>query len=108
MITLSDFLNRLFDFDAGEDFDKLADAPRAAGGGAVAKPQPEAECGGEDEICKTDRKAIKGHLEWVYRYLQSQENLTTTGQNKMRLIKKLIVKLGRGTGKVNRCKKQNL
>lgn len=87
LVRLSDWLNENLDFEGGEDFDKLAEEPRAA--------QKTAEGDGEEnEICKTDRKGICSHLDWVCRYLQSQKDLSTTGQNKIRLMKKLIVKLG--------------
>ena len=95
LITLSDFLNRLFDFEAGEDFDKLADEPRPAlrltgGEGDGSDDGGEADCG---DICKTDRAAICMHLDWMCRHLQKEPNLSTVGQNKIRLLQKLIGKL---------------
>lgn len=79
---LSDYLNELLDMDGGEDFEKLAEEPRAE--------HVEAE---ESDICKTDRKAICSHLDWMCRYLQNEKGLTTVGENKIRLLKKLIAKL---------------
>ena len=91
LVQLSDKLNELLDFDGGEDFEKLAEEPRTA----AAEAPKAAE---EDDICKTDRKAICGHIDWMCRYLQKEVEegrLSTVGENKLRLLKRLLEKLGR-------------
>lgn len=89
MVQLSDYLNELLDFDGGEDFAKLADAPRTA---PDVAPDDEDGSG----LCKTDRKALCRHIEWMCRYLQNEKEagrLTTVGENKIRLLKRLLEKL---------------
>lgn len=92
LVQLSDSLNDLLDFDGGEDFEKLAEEPRAAAAEASAVGD------GENEICKTDRKGICSHLDWMCRYLQREKEegrLSTVGENKIRLMKRLMEKLER-------------
>lgn len=84
MVQLSDYLNELLDFDGGEDFAKLAEAPRA--------PEPH----DDDDMCRTDRKGMCRHIAWMCRYLEKEKEegrLSTVGENKIRLLKKLMAKL---------------
>lgn len=96
LVQLSDSLNDLLDFDGGEDFEKLAEEPRAERVDASAPAAGD----GESEICKTDRKGICAHLDWMCRYLQKEKEkgrLSTVGENKIRLMKRLMEKLERET-----------
>lgn len=100
LVQLSDSLNDLLDFDGGEDFEKLAEVPRkeTAEATAAAVEATAVGDGEENEICKTDRKGICSHLDWMCRYLQREKEegrLSTVGENKIRLMKRLMEKLER-------------
>ena len=93
---LSDWLNDNLDFGGGEDFDKLAEEPRAVQ--PVEQPKADGIPGGEDGdgLCKTDRRAMIKWLRLMASLIpQLPEGGSLKMQNTARLMRLLARKLER-------------
>ena len=88
---LSDWLNDNLDFNAGEDFDKLADKPREQAAEDTAQTR------GEDrDVCKTDRASLVKWLELMADLIPQLPNGSSLlMQNNARRMRLLAQKLRR-------------
>ena len=95
LIRLSDWLNDNLDFGGGEDFDKLADKPRAQ----VAEDMPQTR--GEDrDVCTTDRAPLVKWLELMADLIPQLPNGSSLPmQNNARRMRLLAQKLRRSLQK---------